>query len=424
MCSDYTIAGASTTAIHGGLSPDPQTGALVQPLVQSTTFVNEAVGVSKGYAYSRVSNPTVSALEAQLGALEDALPAVCFVTGLAAETALFLALLRGGDHVVLGDAIYGGTVRLVEQVLSGLGIQATFVDSSAVENVRAAIRPNTKLIFIESPANPTMKLTDIGAVAKLGRAAGIPVAVDNTFLTPVIQRPLDLGADVCVYSTTKHIEGHSLAVGGSVVSRDPALLDRVRFIRKCTCGIQAAFQAWLTVRGVKTLPLRLKQHSANALEVARALRADPHVARVNYPGLEDFPQRELAGRQHLGGLHGGLLSFEVVGGAEAAVKVLNSVKLCSLVEHLGSVETLITHPVTMTHADVPPAHRLKVGITDGLIRLSVGIEDAPDIIADLRQAIAAAHQGAETPGPAREHGKAGARDAQHRAKPAKEGVPA
>jgi cystathionine beta-lyase/cystathionine gamma-synthase len=398
MCnSDYTIAGASTTAIHGGLTPDPLTGALVTPLVQSTTFVNEAVGQTKGYAYSRVSNPTVSALEAQLGALEDAPPAVCFVTGLAAETALFLALLKAGDHVVLGDAIYGGTVRLVRQVLSELGIQATFVDSSYAENVRTALRPNTRLIFIESPANPTLKLTDLKAVADIGREAGIHVAVDNTFLTPVIQRPLDIGATVCVYSTTKHIEGHSTAVGGSVVSRDPALLDRVRFIRKCTGGIQAAFQAWLTTRGVKTLPLRLKQHSANALALAKALRANPFVAAVNYPGLEDHPQHALAKRQHLGGLHGGILSFEVVGGTDAAVKVLNSAKLCSLVEHLGSVETLLTHPVTMTHADVPVEQRLAVGITDGLIRVSVGIEDIADIVADLEQAIALAHEGWEAP---------------------------
>ncbi len=392
MCDSHcTTAGTSTTAIHGGLSPDAQTGALVNPLVQSTTFVNEAVGKDRGYAYSRVSNPTVSALESQLGALEDALPAVCFVTGLAAETALFLALLKAGDHVVLGDAIYGGTVRLVGQVLSGLGISATFVDSSDAENVRSALRENTKLIFIESPANPTLKLTDIRAVAAIGREAGVLTAVDNTFLTPVIQRPLDLGVDVCVYSTTKHIEGHSSAVGGSVVSRDASILDRVRFIRKCTGGIQAAFQAWLTTRGVKTLPLRLRQHSANALALAKVLRANRYVAAVNYPGLEDHPQHELAKRQHLGGIHGGILSFEVVGGTEAAVRVLNSAKLCSLVEHLGGIETLLTHPVTMTHADVPRAHRLAVGITDGLIRVSVGIEDIADIVADLEQAIEVAH---------------------------------
>lgn len=384
-------AGTSTTAIHGGLSPDPQTGALINPLVQSTTFVNEAVGKDKGYAYSRVSNPTVSVLEAQLGALEAAPPAVCFGTGLGAEAALFFALLKAGDHVVLGDAIYGGTVRLVQQVLSNLGIEATFVDSSSAENVREALRPNTRLIFVESPANPTLKLTDLRAVADIGRAAGVTTAVDNTFLTPVIQRPLDLGIDVCVYSTTKHIEGHSTAVGGSVVSRNSELLERVRFIRKCTGGIQAAFQAWLTSRGVKTLPLRLRQHSANALTLAKALKANPFVAEVNYPGLASHPQHDLAERQHLGELHGGVLSFEVVGGADAAVRVLNGARLCALVEHLGSVETLLTHPVTMTHADVPREHRLKVGITDGLIRVSVGLEDVQDIIADLEQAIEAAH---------------------------------
>jgi cystathionine beta-lyase/cystathionine gamma-synthase len=390
----YFHEGPSTSAIHGGLTPDPATGALVGPLVQSTTFVNEAVGKDRGHAYSRVSNPTVSALESQLGALEHALPAVCFGSGLAAETALFLALLRAGDHAVLGDAIYGGTVRLVQQVLADLGIGSTFVDSSRPELVREALRPNTRLIFIESPANPTLKLTDIRAVAEVGRAAGVPVAVDNTFLTPVVQRPLDLGADVCVYSTTKHIEGHSSAIGGSVVSRDAALLERVRFIRKCTGGIQAAFQAWLTTRGVKTLPLRIRQHSANALALAHALRDNPLVAAVHYPGLADHPQHALAQRQHLGGLHGGVLSFEVVGGAEAAVATLNNARLCSLVEHLGGVETLLTHPVTMTHADVPREHRLAVGITDGLIRVSVGLEDVQDVIDDLERALSAAHAGA------------------------------
>ncbi|MDQ7013095.1 MAG: PLP-dependent transferase [Planctomycetota bacterium] len=403
--TDPTTTGTSTTAIHAGPRHDPQSDALVTPLVQSTTFVNEAVGTSRGHAYSRVSNPTVSALEAQLGALEDTPPAVTFGTGLGAETALFFALLKAGDHVVLGDAIYGGTVRLVQQVLANLGIEATFVDSSIAANVRAALRTNTRLIFIESPANPTLKLTDIHAVAEIGREAGIKVAVDNTFLTPVVQRPLDLGVDVCVYSTTKHIEGHSTSLGGSVLSRDEELLERVRFIRKCTGGIQAPFQAWLTARGAKTLPLRIRQHSKNALEVARALQTNPHVAAVNYPGLETHPQHQLACQQHLGGIHGGVLSFEVVGGTDAAVDVLNNARLCALVEHLGGLETLLTHPVTMTHADVPRAHRLAVGITDGLIRISVGLEDAPDIIADLERAISLAHQHTndDTKSPKRQH---------------------
>lgn len=387
---------SSTIAVHGGRSCDPVHGSLVTPIVQSTTYVQDEVGINKGHAYSRVSNPTVTELERRLGAIEDALPAVCFGTGLAAETALFLATLRAGDHVVCGDAIYGGTVRLVQQLLSELGISGSFVDSSDPANVERAITPRTKLVFIESPANPTLKLTDIAAIAKITKRAGVLLAVDNTFLTPVIQRPLDLGADVAVYSTTKHIEGHSTAIGGSVVSRDEKLVERVRFIRKCTGSIQAAFQAFLTGRGLSTLPLRIERHSKNAQKLAERLAENPLVSAVNYPGLKSHPQHDLALRQHgrINGevVHGGVLSFEVVGGAEAGARVLNSVKLCSLVEHLGSVETLITHPVSMTHADVPREQRLAVGITDGLIRVSVGIENVEDIIEDLERAIAIAHE--------------------------------
>lgn len=388
---------SSTIALHGGRSRDPGHGSLVTPIVQSTTYVQDEVGVNKGHAYSRVSNPTVSELETRLGALEGALPAVCFGTGLAAETTLFLATLRAGDHVVCGDAIYGGTVRLVRQLLSELGISGTFVDSSEPQQVRRAINSRTKLVFIETPANPTLKLTDISAIARITKEAGVLLAVDNTFLTPVIQRPLDLGADITVYSTTKHIEGHSTAIGGSVVARDEALIERVRFIRKCTGSIQAAFQAFLTGRGLSTLPLRLERHSQNAQTLAEWLERNPFVSAVNYPGLKSHPQHALALRQHAatsGGpvLHGGILSFEVVGGAEAGVRVLNSTKLCSLVEHLGSVETLLTHPVSMTHADVPREQRLAVGITDGLIRVSVGIEDVSDIIEDLDRAITLAHE--------------------------------
>jgi len=386
---------SSTIAVHGGRSCDPGHGSLVTPIVQSTTYVQDEVGINKGHAYSRVSNPTVTELERRLGALESAAPAVCFGTGLAAETALFLATLRAGDHVVCGDAIYGGTVRLVRQLLSELGISGTFVDTSDPANVARAITPRTRLVFIETPANPTLKLTDIAAVARITRNAGVPLAVDNTFLTPVLQRPLDLGADITVYSTTKHIEGHSTAIGGSVVSRDEKLVERVRFIRKCTGSIQAAFQAFLTGRGLSTLPLRLERHSQNAQRVAEWLASNPLVSAVNYPGLKSHPQHDLALRQHarIGGevLHGGILSFEVVGGARAGERVLNNARLCSLVEHLGSVETLLTHPVSMTHADVPREQRLAVGITDGLIRVSVGIEDAGDIIEDLDRAITLAH---------------------------------
>jgi cystathionine beta-lyase/cystathionine gamma-synthase len=299
---------------------------------------------------------------------------------------------------VLGEAIYGGTVRLAQQVLAPLGITSTFVDSTDPSAVAAAITPRTRLVFIETPANPTLVLTDIAAVARITREAGALLAVDNTFLTPILQRPLDLGADITVYSTTKHIEGHSTALGGAVTSRDEAILERLRFIRKSTGAIQAPLGAWLTTRGLSTLPLRMKQHSKNALALARWLSAHPLVSAVHYPGLSTFPQADLARRQHanprLGGsFHGGVIAFEVVGGAQAGQRTMAGVQLCSLVEHVGSVETLITHPATMTHADVPPEHRRRVGISDGLIRLSVGLEEPEDIIADLEQAITAAHAG-------------------------------
>lgn len=379
----------STLAIHGGPGPDPTTGAILPPIVQSTTYVQQSVGNHKGYTYSRASNPTVSALEQALGAIENAPPSVCFSTGLAAETALFLTLLRSGDHVVCSEVVYGGTVRLLREILSGLGITATFVDTADALLVAGAITPATKLIFIETPGNPTLRLADIRGIAAVAKQHGIPLAVDNTFLTPVLQRPLELGADISLYSTTKHIEGHNSTVGGAITTLDAALLDRLRFIRKSVGSIQAPLDAWLTLRGLKTLPLRIKQHSQNALEVARWLENHPQVNRVLYPGLDSFPQHALAAAQHRG-FHGGLLAFEVEGGAEAGRRVLNSVKVCSLAENLGAVETLITHPVTMTHGDVPREQREKVDITDGLIRLSVGLEDPADIIADLSQAIDAA----------------------------------
>lgn len=377
-----------TLALHCGRVREPGT-ALVEGLVQSTTFRQSGVGDPVEHAYSRVSNPSVSELEAALGAFEGDAGAVCFATGLAAETALLLATLKAGDHIVLGDAIYGGTVRLIRQVLAPFGVEHTFVDATRPLEVAEAIRPNTRLVFIETPANPTLALTDINAVARVARRAGVLLAVDNTFLTAAVQRPLDLGADVVVYSTTKHIEGHSSALGGALVSRDETLLSRLRFIRKSTGAIQSPFNAWLTTRGLRTLPLRLRQHSRNAQIVAEWLESQDAVAKVHYPGLASFPQAELAARQH-GGIHGGVLSFELAGGVPAAEQFLRAVKLCTLVEHVGSIETLVTHPATMTHADVPREQREAVGITDGLVRLSVGLEDAGDIIADLAQAIGAA----------------------------------
>jgi cystathionine beta-lyase/cystathionine gamma-synthase len=374
-----------TSAVHGGLHSDPATGALLTPIYQSTTYRQDAVGVHKGHTYSRASNPTVSALEEALGALEDTPPAVCFATGMAAISAIFLALLKSGDHVVLSDVVYGGTVRLFDQVLGHFGVESSFVDTADPAAVKAAIRPSTKMVFIETPANPTLKLTDVAAIAAITRAARLLLVVDNTFLTPLLLRPLDLGADITLLSTTKYIEGHNSTVGGSIAARDETILDRLRLIRKTLGSIQSPHEAWLTARGIKTLPLRLQQHSRAAQVVAEWLEQHPDISRVHYPGLASFPQRELAERQH--GLHGGMLSFELKQGAEAGIALMNAVRLCVLAENLGAAETLITHPVSMTHGDVPRAMRERIGITDGLVRLSVGLENPRDIIADLSQAL-------------------------------------
>ncbi len=376
-----------TLAIHGGASPDPATGAIVTPIYQSTTFVQQAVGVHKGFTYSRAANPTVDALERAIAAVENTPGAVCFATGMAAITTLCLSLLKSGDHAIISDVVYGGTVRLFQQLLGGLGLRYDFVDGSRPERIEEKIEPATRLIFIETPGNPTLKLCDISAIAAVAHRHGVPFAVDNTFLTPVLQPAIELGADISVLSTTKYVEGHNLTVGGSLATRDEKLLERFRLIRKTTGCIQSPQDAWLTLRGLKTLPYRIRQHSENALAVARWLETHPAVSRVYYPGLDSFPQKTLAERQHKA--HGGMLAFEIHAGSEAAVAVMNSVKLCALAENLGAVETLITHPASMTHSDVPRGHRESIGITDGLIRLSVGLEDPRDITADLEQAFAA-----------------------------------
>ncbi len=359
---------------------------LVESICQSTTYVQKELSSEVTCTYSRVDNPTVAALETTLGRLENAPPAVCFSSGLAAETALFLALLRAGDHIVLSQAIYGGTVRLIRELFSGLGVEADFVDATDPDNIARVIRHNTKLVFIETPANPTLCLNDIEAISEITQSHGIPLAVDNTFLTPVLQQPMELGADISVYSTTKHIEGHSAALGGALVTRDEDLLERLRWVRKSTGTIQTPQNAWVTLRGIKTLPLRIQQHSRHAVVIAHALADDPRLITVNYPGLESFPQSELAARQHRGG-HGGVISFEIEGGYETTCRFLKAVKLCTLVEHIGSVETLLTHPASMTHADVPRDQLAAVGLTPGLVRLSVGLEDPHDILADLFAAI-------------------------------------
>ncbi|HEX9941164.1 MAG TPA: PLP-dependent aspartate aminotransferase family protein [Thermoanaerobaculia bacterium] len=382
--TDETLA---TLALHAGTSPDPVTGAILTPIYQSTTYVQEAVGSHKGFTYSRQSNPTVAALERRLAALEGADYATCYGTGLGATTALALGLLQAGDRAVIGDVVYGGTVRLFQQVLSRFGVEAEFVDASDPIALEEALRRPARLLFIETPANPTLKLTDLELASRLGHDAGAVVVVDNTLLTPVLQRPLDLGADVVLHSTTKFIEGHNATVGGALITRSAELNERLFFLRNCIGAIQSPFNAWLTLQGVKTLPLRMERHSANALRVARFLETHPRVTRLLYPGLESFPQHALACRQQKSG--GALLAFEVEGGTEAGIRVMNAVRLCSLAENLGAAETLVTHPASMTHTAVPLEQRLATGITDGLIRVSVGLENPDDLIADLRRALEA-----------------------------------
>lgn len=374
-----------TLAIHGGRAPDAHAEAVVFPIFQSATFAQQEVGVTKGHSYSRVSNPTVDALEQAIGALEGTPQAVCFRTGMAAVSTLFLATLKAGDHAIISDVIYGGTVRLFAEILNGLGVSHSSVDTSNIEAVERAVTPHTRVIFIETPGNPTMKLTDVAAIASIARSRGLLLAVDNTFLTPVLLRPFELGADISVLSTTKYIEGHNATVGGSLACHDEKLLERFRLIRKTIGAIQAPLDAWLTLRGLKTLPVRMKVHSESAAVIAEWLEAHPAVARVYYPGLDSFPQKALAERQQK--TFGGMLSFELNAGPSEAIAVMNALKLWIRAESLGGVESLVTHPATATHADIPAETRQRLGITDGLIRLSVGLEAAEDLIADLRQAL-------------------------------------
>jgi cystathionine beta-lyase/cystathionine gamma-synthase len=377
--------GFATRAIHDGQPPDPATGAVSVPIYQTSTYAQSEVGVHKGYDYSRTANPTRAALEACLASLDGGRFGLAFASGMAAEDTL-LHLFETGDHVVACDDVYGGTFRLFHRVLEKVGLRFSFVDATDVHNVERAIEPETRLVWLESPTNPLMKLVDIGAVAELAHARGILVSVDNTFSSPYCQRPLELGADVVHYSTTKYLGGHSDLVGGALVTSDEQLYSQLKFLQNAVGGIPGPLDSWLVLRGVKTLAVRMRQHSANALEVACFLQQHPRVKRVHYPGLEDHPQHGLAKRQMVGGF-GGMLSFEVEGGVAAAREVARATRLFTLAESLGGVESLIELPALMTHASLPAERRAEVGIDDGLIRLSVGIEDADDLIADLEQAL-------------------------------------
>src|SRR5215510_5771453 len=339
-CGNYNF---DTLALHAGTYPDPTTGAILTPIYQTTTYRQDAVGKDKGFTYSRSGNPTVSALERRLAALEGAEFCTCYGTGLGATIALCLALLRAGDHVVASEAVYGGTVRLFKQVLEPFGVTADFVDTADEAALRKAVNAKpTRLVFIETPANPTLRLTDIALTAKIAHEAGALLVVDNTLLTPALQRPFELDADVVLHSTTKFIEGHNATVGGALITRHPELHERFAFTRNAIGAIQSPFPAWLTLQGVKTVGLRMAQHSDNALRIACFLEAHPRVTKLLYPGLDSFPQFELARKQQTAG--GALIAFEVDGGVEAGIRLMNNVRLCALAENLGSAETLITHP--------------------------------------------------------------------------------
>jgi cystathionine beta-lyase/cystathionine gamma-synthase len=374
----------STVCIHAGQEPDPSTGAIITPIYQTSTYVQDELGKHKGFEYARTQNPTRAALERNIAAIEGGAGAYAFASGMAAIGAL-ATLLQSGDHVVVTDNTYGGTFRLFDKVLTRYGLTFSYVDTSRLELIEQAMRPETRMVFLESPTNPVMRLTDIAAAAAIARARNARVVVDNTFASPCVQRPLELGADLVLHSTTKYLNGHSDSVGGIVIGRDAKDLEWLKFIQNAEGAILSPFDSWLVLRGTKTLALRMAQHNTNGLALAEFLASHPKVTRVLYPGLPDHPQYELAKRQMKG--FGGMLSFDL-GTYENARRVCNRVKLMALAESLGGVETLISHPATMTHASVPAERRHAMGLTDSLLRISAGIEDPDDLIDDLKQALA------------------------------------
>jgi len=371
--------GFATDAIHVGQEPDPSTGSIVAPIYQTSTYVQPELGKNKGFDYARTAHPNRRALERTIAKLEGGTAAFVFTSGMAAIDAVF-RLLRPGDHAILSQAVYGGVVRLTTQFLVQFGMEFSFIDTSCTENVAKAIRPNTKLIYVETPTNPTMSVTDIAAIAKLASGSKLTLVVDNTFLSPYFQRPIALGAHIVVHSMTKYLNGHSDCTGGAAILTRQEDTDKIYFLQRSVGSGLAPMDCFLVSRGVKTLAVRMKQHNANGMAVAKFLESHAKVKRVFYPGLASHPQHAVANKQQSG--FGAMLSFEL-GSMEAARRLLNHVKLCSLAESLGGVETLISHPATMTHASVPAEMRQQIGITDGLVRLSVGIEDVEDLIGDL-----------------------------------------
>jgi cystathionine beta-lyase/cystathionine gamma-synthase len=375
--------GFATIAIHSGQEPDPATGAVTVPIYQTSTYAQEALGKHKGFEYARTQNPTRSAVERNLAALEGAKFGFAFASGMAAIDAT-LRLVKAGEHVIVSDNTYGGTFRLFTKVLTNYNIEFDFVDTSDPLNVEAAIKPNTKMVFLETPTNPVMIVTDLKEVSEIAHGVGARVVCDNTFMSPYLQRPIEFGVDIVVHSTTKYLNGHSDGIGGIVVLNDEKDAEWIGFIQNSAGAILSPFDSWLVMRGTKTLALRMEQHDKSGRAVAAFLEEHPKVKKVYYPGSASHPQHALAQKQQRG--FGGMVAFDT-GSLSAARTVLESVKLCTLAESLGGVETLISHPATMTHASVNADKRERLGITDGLVRISVGLEDTDDIIADLDQAL-------------------------------------
>lgn len=373
----------STKAIHAGQEPDPTTGAVIVPIYQTSTYVQESFGNHRGFEYARTQNPTRLALEKNIAALEGGVAGHCFASGMAAIDTT-LKLLRSGDHVIVSANTYGGTYRLFERVLRNFGLDFSYVDTTETANVAAAWRDETKMVFLETPTNPVMAIADLEGIARLVRERGGRLAVDNTFMSPYLLRPIEWGADIVIHSTTKYLNGHSDSVGGVVVTTRDEDAAQIGFLQNAVGAILSPFDSFLITRGIKTLAVRMREHDRNGRQVADFLASHPQVSHVHYPGLPSHPQHERAARLMDG--FGGMIAFET-GSLAAARRVLDNVKLCALAESLGGVETLISHPATMTHASVPEAQRTQLGITDGLVRISVGIEDVEDIIADLDQAL-------------------------------------
>ena len=375
--------GFATTAIHAGQEADPTTGSVTVPIYQTSTYQQDGLGRHKGYEYARTQNPTRAALERNIAALEGARFGFAFASGMAAIDAT-LRLVKSGEHVIVSDNTYGGTYRLFSRILSNYGIEFDYVDTSEVTKVEEAFKENTRMVFLETPTNPVMIITDLQAVSDLAHARGARVVCDNTFMSPYLQRPLEFGVDIVVHSTTKYLNGHSDGVGGAVVLDDEEDANWLGFVQNGVGAILSPFDSWLVLRGTKTLALRMEQHDRSGRAVAAFLEEHPKVRKIYYPGSLSHRQHDLAKRQQKG--FGGMVAFDV-GSLDAARTVLESVKLCTLAESLGGVETLISHPATMTHASVLPETRERLGITDGLVRISVGIEDTDDIIADIDQAL-------------------------------------